>query len=97
MQRGYGPVFLKKEFMHYTKLNLVANQRRVFDPSNKQDLMELKHFIQHNRWIENCPFYLEEYWDNIPTMCLHKYAVYMLVSLDKTTKRKIIRKKLVVS
>jgi len=97
LQRGLGPVFLKKEFMHYTNLNSIANQRRLFTPSNKQDLLELKHFIQHGRWIGNCPFYLEEYWDNIPTMCLHKYALYMLVSLDKPTKKKPIRKKLVVS
>jgi hypothetical protein len=63
--------------MRYSVLNSLSN-RRIFDPSKKEDLKELKHYLDHNKWIENCPFYLEDYWDNIPVMCMQKYAQYML-------------------
>lgn len=63
--------------MRYSVLNNVV-QRRLFDPSKKEDLAQLKHYIDHNHWIGNCPFYLQEPWDNIPAMCMHKYAEYSL-------------------
>jgi hypothetical protein len=72
--------------MHYTNLRLT--HRRLFDPRKTEDLLELKHFVEHSRWISNCPFYLEEYWDNIPTMCLHKYAVHMLGSIKTPIRKK---------
>jgi hypothetical protein len=72
--------------MHYSLLNSVIN-RRLFDPAKDEDLAELKHFIDTNQWINNCPFYLEEYWDNIPAMCMHKYAHHML-SKFKLSKQK---------
>ena len=59
--------------MRYSLLNSVTN-RRLFDPTKEEDLNELKHFIDTNQWVSNCPFYLEEYWDNVPAMCMHKYA-----------------------
>jgi len=73
--------------MYYTNLNIAARHRRIFDPSKVEDLLELKHFVENNRWIDNCPFYLEEYWDNIPSMCLHKYAVHMLGSIKKPIRK----------
>jgi len=72
--------------MRYSLLNTVSN-RRLFDPTRQEDLLELKHYIDTNQWIDNCPFYLEEYWDNIPAMCMHKYAQHMLRGL-KPTKQK---------
>jgi len=67
--------------MRYSLLSSV-NTRRRFNPASAQDLSELKHYIETNQWIGACPFYLEEDWDNIPVMCLHKYAEHML-SVDK--------------
>lgn len=63
--------------MRYSLLNDV-NSRRRFDPASEQDLRELTHYIKHNKWIGICPFYIEDDWDNIPVMCLFKYAQHML-------------------
>lgn len=69
--------------MRYSLLNSV-NTRRRFNPSSAQDLMELKHYIKTNQWIGACPFYLEQDWDNIPVMCLHKYAEHMLADKQES-------------
>jgi hypothetical protein len=63
--------------MRYFRLTDI-NARRLFDPSNEQDLRELQHYIKTNQWTKNCPFYLEEHWDNIPAMCMQKYTEFML-------------------
>lgn len=63
--------------MRYSILNAVRT-RRLFDPTNPEDLLELKHYVDTNQWIDGCPFYLENEWDNIPVMCMHKYSQYML-------------------
>lgn len=63
--------------MQYSRLDARIS-RRLFDPSSKEDLLELKHYVETGQWIESCPFYLEDYWDNIPVMCMHKYTRYML-------------------
>lgn len=73
--------------MRYSLLNGV-NSRRLFDPTRQEDLVELKHYIDTNQWTGACPFYLEEYWDNIPAMCMHKYAQYMLRDLKKPKQAK---------
>ena len=73
--------------MRHSLLNSV-NSRRLFDPTRHEDLAELKHYIDTNQWIGSCPFYLEEYWDNIPAMCMHKYAQYMLKDLKSKRKEK---------
>jgi hypothetical protein len=52
--------------------------RRFFDPAKKTDLMELKFFIQHGRWQNSCPFYLEEPFLDIPAMCERKFAQHQL-------------------
>lgn len=71
--------------MRYSILNSI-NSRRRFDPTSEQDLLELKHYLDTNQWIGPCPFFLEEDWDNIPVMCMHKYAKHMLS--DKKVKQK---------
>ena len=63
--------------MNYTRLTQF-NQRRVFDPSKKEDLEELKHFLLTKSWKTVCPFYLEFPWESIPVMCLEKFAVQEL-------------------
>jgi len=78
--------------MRHSQLNLIT-RRRLFDPTQPSDLLELKHFVEHNRWIGSCPFYLEEYWDNIPSMCLHKYAVHMLGHIKARPKKTTVKVK----
>lgn len=63
--------------MWHSSLNNI-NARRLFNPANKSDLIELKYFTQHTKWQSGCPFYLEHPWENIPVMCKDKYAMYML-------------------
>lgn len=73
--------------MRYSKLNALV-QRRIFNPADEADLLELKYFLENSKWKKGCPFYLEEYWENIPIMCKEKYAVYMLSQLKNNNKRK---------
>lgn len=55
--------------------------RRKFDPSKKEDLRELKFFIENDKWRNNCPFLIEYPWEEIPAMCMEKYAAYMLAKI----------------
>ena len=68
--------------MRYTRLTSL-NNRRLFDPNNKEDLSEFKYFLEHDKWRGACPFYLEDAWDNVPAMCKDKYTRLMLKSLNK--------------
>jgi len=64
--------------MHVKTFHRHFAPKREFDPSNLQDLRELKYFKQHNKWKEGCPFYLEDPFVDIPSMCESKYTAYML-------------------
>ena len=66
--------------MKYSKLNNFRERRR-FDPSKKSDLIELKHFLENMTWRDGCPFYLEDPWEDVPSMCKDKYASHMLSKL----------------
>lgn len=66
--------------MRYSKL-LHNKPRREFNPSNKNDLKELKYFVANKQWRDGCPFYAEYPWEDIPAMCLEKYASYSLSKL----------------
>ena len=66
--------------MRYSKL-IHERPRRLFDPDNKQDLRELKYFLEHRSWKNGCPFYVEYPWEDIPAMCKDKYASHMLAKL----------------
>jgi len=57
------------------------NPRRNFDPSNVNDLKELKYFKEYHTWKEGCPFYLEDPFLEIPAMCMSKYTDHMLMKL----------------
>ena len=63
--------------MRFTKLT-AFHSRRVFDPSAKEDVLELKYFLQNNKWRSICPFYIEYPWEDIPAMCKDKYSQHML-------------------
>ena len=55
--------------------------RREFDPSSKQDLLELKYFKKNRKWKQGCPFYLEDPFIEVPAMCYHRYTEYMLAKI----------------
>ena len=67
--------------MRSSLLNRLATPRRNFDPNNREDLLELKYFIQKGVWKNKCPFYEEFPWEDIPAMCKHKYAELMLAKV----------------
>jgi len=66
--------------MRFSKLSAVG-QRKLFDPSDKDDQLELKFFLENNKWKNGCPFYEEYPWENIPAMCKDKYIMYMLAKM----------------
>jgi|694.fasta_scaffold45228_2 hypothetical protein len=72
--------------MRYSVLNNF-HQRRRFDPTNTEDLAELKFFLEHNHWRNACPFYAEYPWEDIPAMCYYKYTERMLSHLKVTTQK----------
>ena len=57
------------------------NQRRTFEPGNKQDMKLVKKFLQDNKWEKNCPFYLEWPYLDIPSMLKDKITDYALRGL----------------
>jgi hypothetical protein len=57
--------------------------RRDFDPSNIEDLQELKFFKDNGKWKSGCPFYLEDPFIEVPAMCYTKYTQYMLDTVLK--------------
>jgi hypothetical protein len=66
--------------MRYTKLTSV-NGRRLFDPTLKSDLLELKYYMDNGKWKQGCPFYQEHPWEDIPAMCKDKYTAHQLAKL----------------
>jgi hypothetical protein len=66
--------------MRYTKLTGVID-RRLFDPTKKEDLLELKYFMINGKWKKGCPFYQEYPWEDIPAMCKDKYTAHQLAKL----------------
>ena len=57
------------------------NPRREFNPADKKDLLEFKHFKQKGKWKNGCPFYLEDPFVEIPAMCESKFTRHMLDSM----------------
>lgn len=63
----------------YSKLTKF-NTRRLFSPTSPGDVNELRFYMENGRWRDNCPFYLEYPWEDIPAMCKDKYISYNLLS-----------------
>ena len=54
-------------------------QKRIFDPSNKEDIKIVKIFIGQHKWGEfPCPFHLEWPYADIPSMLKDKLAKHFL-------------------
>lgn len=61
--------------------------QRSFDPSKKEDLLELKYFNENGTWRNGCPFYVEEPFIEIPAMCYFKYTERMLSKMKVSTRK----------
>jgi hypothetical protein len=57
------------------------HQRREFNPSSKEDLLELRYFKKNGKWENGCPFYLQDPFIEVPAMCDSIYTTYMLSKL----------------
>jgi hypothetical protein len=62
-------------------------QRRDFDPTKAEDLVELKYFKDNGKWKSVCPFYLEEPFIEVPAMCESKFTNFMLAKILKSRKK----------
>ncbi len=67
--------------MYLSTIARATQQRRIFDPTSKEDLIELKFFKQNGKWQNGCPFYLEDPFIEVPAMCDRVYTNYMLEKL----------------
>lgn len=63
-------------------LDRSARNRRDFDPSRKEDLLELRFFLENSKWKNGCPFSLEDGYTEIPYQCFVKFAKYKLNKLN---------------
>ena len=54
------------------------NQRRMFEPSSKEDMKIVGKFLHNMKWENNCPFYLEWPYLDIPTMLKDRITKYAL-------------------
>lgn len=67
-------------------------ERRIFNPLNPSDLAEYKHFIDHAKWREGCPF--KEEWphnsvpDMIRTKLINQYYDVMVSMAHKLNRTK---------
>lgn len=52
--------------------------KRDFNPAAIKDLQELKFFKENNKWKTGCPFYIDDPYLEIPSMCDNKFTNYML-------------------
>jgi hypothetical protein len=53
------------------------NQRRIFDPSSKEDMKTVKKYLHEMKW-SNCPFHLEWPYLDIPSMLKDKITMHTL-------------------
>ena len=68
------------------KISQITWPKRKFDPRNKKDVMEYKNFLKNSRWVNNCPFFLEEPFLSIPSMIEHTIIMEYINTIVKTAK-----------
>ena len=56
-------------------------QRHQFDPSSKDDMKIVRKFLHNMKWENNCPFYLEWPYLDIPTMLKDRITKHTLKGL----------------
>lgn len=65
-------------------MNLIErhkHNRKIFNPSDKKDIDEYKHFVMFNKWKNGCPFFLDWPYLSIPDMIkdrITKHALKLL-------------------
>jgi hypothetical protein len=62
-------------------------EKRLFDPTNGQDLRVYQDFLLHNRWINGCPFVVEWPFLNVIDMIKHKIIEKHISGLISKSKK----------
>lgn len=74
------------------QVSAVRWPKRKFNPSQKDDLMEYKFFVDNSQWRNNCPFELEWPYLTIPEMIrdklINKYLKTMIEKASDAGSRK---------
>ena len=68
------------------KLSHKIWQKRFFDPSKKDDVLEYKYFLDNDRWKTNCPFILEWPHLTITDMIRTQLIEHYIESMAKNAK-----------
>jgi len=76
--------FLKKR--RDFKLSHKIWQKRFFDPSKKEDVLEYKFLLENSKWRDNCPFILEWPYLTVTDMIRTQLIDYYIESMVKDAK-----------
>jgi len=76
--------FLKKR--RNFKLSHKIWQKRFFDPSKKEDVLEYKYLLENSKWRDNCPFILEWPYLTVTDMIRTQLIDYYIESMAKDAK-----------
>jgi hypothetical protein len=61
--------------------NFKIYQRRMFEPSSKDDMKIARQFFHDSKWKDGCPFFLEWPYLDIPSMLKDRITNYALKGL----------------
>jgi len=62
----------------YRKSVLTPRAREIFDPTNKDHLIDYAQFLKHSSWINGCNYLLEDPFEDIPSMINAKVVEHFL-------------------
>lgn len=62
----------------YHKSSLTPKVRALFNPNNRDHMVDFARFVKYNNWKNGCDYYLEDPYTDIPTMIRSKIADFAL-------------------
>ena len=68
-------------YMMYRKSVLNANPRVIFDPTDDGHMKTYASFVKNKNWQNGCPFFLEDPYNDVPTLINEKIVQSVLKPL----------------
>jgi hypothetical protein len=68
---------------NYRKSVLAPKPRVLFDPRNKNHMLDFAKFVKYNSWRDGCSYYMEDPYSDIPTMIRAKIADFVVANLTE--------------
>ena len=68
----------------YRKTVLKAKSRIAFDPTNAQHLKDYASFLKYNNWVNGCSYFLEDPYEDIPSMIKQKLIKHFMAKYMET-------------